>query len=199
MDFFEEHHNTLDEDFCKHVIEKFEKDSGVFPGVTGAGFDTKIKDSTDLCFYTDPNWKEEDSIFYESLKKYTTPYIEKYYDGRITDSNVKTYDTGYQIQRTTPEQTGYTWHHDSISQLTPNNHVTVRIITFLWYLNTTVDGSGTTEFYDGTHVTPEAGKLILFPATWTYAHRGHPPTEGLKYICTGWIYENIGNIPTKFG
>ena len=123
MDFFEEHHNTLDEDFCKHIIEKFEKDSGVFPGVTGAGFDTKIKDSTDLCFYTDPNWKEEDSIFYESLKKYTTPYIEKYYDGRITDSNVKTYDTGYQIQRTTPEQTGYTWHHDSISQYLSHDYI----------------------------------------------------------------------------
>ena len=189
MDFFEEHRNTLDEDFCKHVIEKFEKDSGKFAGVTGAGFDTKIKDSTDLCFYTDPNWKEEDTVFYESLKEYTTPYI--------TDANVKTYDTGYQIQRTTPEQTGYTWHHDSIAQVNPRGHVTCRIITFLWYLNTTV--GGTTEFYDGTHITPEAGKLILFPSTWTYAHRGHPPTEGLKYICTGWIYENIGHIPTNVG
>ena len=48
MDFFEEHRNTLDEDFCKHAKEKFEKDSGKFAGVTGAGFDTKIKDSTDL-------------------------------------------------------------------------------------------------------------------------------------------------------
>ena len=197
MDAFEEHYNTLDESFCKHVIEKFENDPDIYPGVTGAGYDTKIKDSTDLCFSEDPDWKEEDTIFYESLKKYTTPYIQKYYNNRITDANVQTYDTVYQIQRTTPEQTGYTWHHDAISQVNPEGHVCVRTITFLWYLSTTE--GGTTEFYDGTHIKPEAGKLILFPATWTYAHRGHPPTEGLKYICTGWIYENIGCKYTKKG
>ena len=189
MDFFEEHHNTLDEDFCKHVIEKFENDSNSFPGETGEGVNTEIKDSTDLCFYGDKNWEEEDKIFYDSLSKYTTDYIQKYYNDRVWNANVQSYDTGYQIQRTTPEQTGYVWHHDSVSSLNRNNEVSARIITFLWYLNTTVDGSGTTEFYDGTHITPEAGKLILFPATWTYSHRGHPPTEGLKYICTGWIWE----------
>lgn len=189
MDFFEEHCNTLDEDFCKHVIEKFEKDSGTFPGETGEGVNKEIKDSTDLCFYGDKNWEEEDKIFYDSLSKYTTPYIQKYYNDRVWKANVQSYDTGYQIQRTTPEQIGYVWHHDSLSSLNRNNEVSARIITFLWYLNTTVDGSGTTEFYDGTHVTPEAGKLILFPATWTYSHRGHPPTEGLKYICTGWIWQ----------
>jgi hypothetical protein len=189
MDFFEEHHNTLDEDFCKHVIEKFENDSNCFPGETGEGVNKEIKDSTDLCFYGDTNWEKEDKIFYDSLSKYTTPYIQKYYNDRIWNANVQSYDTGYQIQRTTPEQTGYVWHHDSLSSLNRNNEVSARIITFLWYLNTTVDGSGTTEFYDGTHVTPEAGKLILFPATWTYSHRGHPPTEGLKYICTGWIWQ----------
>ena len=67
MDFFEEHHNTLDEDFCKHVIEKFENDSNCFPGETGEGVNKEIKDSTDLCFYGDTNWEEEDKIFYDSL------------------------------------------------------------------------------------------------------------------------------------
>jgi hypothetical protein len=50
MDFFEEHHNTLDEDFCKHVIEKFENDSNSFPGETGEGVNTEIKDSRHLIF-----------------------------------------------------------------------------------------------------------------------------------------------------
>jgi len=189
LDFFEEHHNALDKDFCKHVIEKFEKDDTKQLGCTASGKNSNLKSSIDLCFFGDPNWEEEDKIFYESLKKYTTSYISKYH---LNCSD--TYDTGYQIQRTKPGKVGYVWHHDSTPGRDQNNNCVQRIITYLWYLNTTVGGSGTTEFYDGTHVKPEEGKLILFPATWTHRHMGHPPKKGLKYICTGWIWQNYGNI-----
>jgi hypothetical protein len=192
MDFFEEHHNALDEDFCKHVIEKFENDETKQPGTTIDGVNPDMKRTIDLCFYGDPNWEEEDKVFYEGLIKYTEPYIKNNYSDKIPGSNVVSYDTGYQIQRTEPGEVGYQWHHDFLSDVNPNGDCVYRIITFLWYLNTTV--GGTTQFYDGTHIQPETGKLILFPSTWTFAHMGHPPTEGLKYICTGWIWQNIGQV-----
>jgi hypothetical protein len=31
------------------------------------------------------------------------------------------------------------------------------------------------------------GKLILFPSTWTYLHRGVSPLFKDKYISTGWL------------
>ena len=64
----------------------------------------------------------------------------------------------------------------------------MRIITFLWYLNTVEEG-GETEFFNGRiSIKPEKGKLLLFPSTWTYIHRGNMPISNDKYILTGWIY-----------
>jgi hypothetical protein len=40
----------------------------------------------------------------------------------------------------------------------------------------------------GKIVSPERGKLLLFPATWTYIHMGLPLIKGdPKYIATGWL------------
>ena len=63
------------------------------------------------------------------------------------------------------------------------------LITYLFYLNTIEEG-GETEFIDGTKIKPETGKLLIFPATWTYEHRGNVPISSNKYICTGWLYNN---------
>ena len=51
----------------------------------------------------------------------------------------------------------------------------------------TNDSGGWTEFIDGTRIQPKVGSILLFPATWTYVHRGYP-TKVPKYIVTGWIY-----------
>ena len=63
-----------------------------------------------------------------------------------------------------------------------------RIFTFMWYLNTIKEeDEGYTEFADGTRLQPERGTLVMFPATWTFLHRGFPP-KVRKYICNGWIF-----------
>ena len=49
-----------------------------------------------------------------------------------------------------------------------------------------IEEGGETYFYNGK-VKPEAGKLILFPATWTYNHKGNMPKSDDKYIITGWF------------
>jgi len=69
-------------------------------------------------------------------------------------------------------------------------------VTFLWYLTThdPIAHGGGTAFHPlagdgGKIVVPERGKLILFPATWTYIHMGLPLFRGdPKYICTGWLH-----------
>ena len=89
-------------------------------------------------------------------------------------------DTGYQIQKTQPGDY-YIWHHDQ---------TTSRLVTFIWYLNDVKD-DGYTEFIDGTRIQPEAGKLIIFPATWDFLHRGVSPKTETKYICTGWVHAEM--------
>jgi hypothetical protein len=64
-----------------------------------------------------------------------------------------------------------------------------RVITFLWYLNDIHEG-GETEFWDSYKIKPTAGKIVLFPSSWTYPHRGKMPISDNKYIITNWLYIN---------
>ena len=41
-------------------------------------------------------------------------------------------------------------------------------------------------FYHGK-LKPKAGTLVIFPATWTYNHKGAMPLSGDKYVITGWV------------
>lgn len=183
--FIWEKQNALTSEFCRNVIYKFERDLRKCPGKTLGGLSDKKK-SVDLAItHNLPEWKSEDKIFYESLsngfieyRRYLSENLHGGLDG--LDLN----DTGYQIQRTIGGEGYYHWHHD----FTRDNINGTRRVTFIWYLNT-VEGGGETEFIDGTKIKPEEGKLIFFPATWDFVHRGIMPPKGVvKYLCTGWLY-----------
>lgn len=178
--------NALTSDFCSHLIQKFEADSRKHQGTVGFDrVDRSIKSSMDLKISLLSDWEEEDQIFFKSL----SPAIQDYAKYCAEEFNLPvlssdTEDSGYQIQRTKPGEF-YDWHHDFFIV----NHQS-RILTYIWYLNTITEG-GYTEFSDGTKIQPETGKLLIFPSTWTYVHRGYPPEYQTKYICTGWIYSSI--------
>jgi hypothetical protein len=61
-------------------------------------------------------------------------------------------------------------------------------LTYIWYLNDVNEG-GETIIWDNHKIKPTTGKLLLFPATWTYPHSGLMPISNDKYIITGWIYQ----------
>ena len=59
------------------------------------------------------------------------------------------------------------------------------------YLND-IDKGGETDFHYKKRI-PRTGKLLLFPATWTFPHRGIMPESSDKYIITGWIHDEKNN------
>ena len=169
--------DKLDKDFCKHCIEKFNKDDNKYQGIVGSGENLKIKQSTDLRISNKDNWKEEDKIFYNSFRKTLGSY-KKWLEHPFPDDCLRGQieDTGYQIQETKPGGF-YKWHQDGMDS---------RILTIIWYLND-INEDGYTEFYTGLKIKPEVGKILMFPALWPWVHRGYPPKSETKYICTGWI------------
>ena len=57
-----------------------------------------------------------------------------------------------------------------------------RFLVFFVYLNNVVEG-GETEFPTlDLQVSPECGTILVFPATWTFLHRGNVPISNDKYI-----------------
>ena len=184
---------TVPQEKCKNIIDKFEqniKDSE--QGVTFRGVNLHVKNSKDI-FIADhlDKWKEEDDLFFNAINESFLAYFkhlndvsnyryfttnEKYKYLPVNDEII---DSGYQIQKTEPGK-GYVWHNDFAFQ---NN--LVRTLTFILYLNTVEEGW--TQFHNGDQVAPVAGRVVIFPATWTYVHQGYPPKQ-TKYIMTGWLH-----------
>ena len=76
----------------------------------------------------------------------------------------------------------HVWHCEDDSPQTMR-----RMMTFILYLNNVSDGGETEFLYYPKRIAPQAGRLILWPAGYTHAHRGNPPISNTKYILTGWV------------
>jgi hypothetical protein len=188
MEFIYECDDVFPVDFCNRVIDKFEKSDLKKDGVVGLGIDD-IKKSVDLRIYNEPEWVEEEKYFHDTIrkamKKYETFLLKMDVDGKVKEEMSLIINKSYihppQIQRTEPGQY-YHWHDD---QGYPPNW---KMFSYIIYLNDVEkESGGTTEFSCGKIIQPKAGKIVFFPCTWTYFHRGKTLEKGVKYIATNGL------------
>lgn len=184
----------LTPDFCRHVIDKFEKDTNKSVGLVGLHkVDTTLKKTTDLGInpVSDPSWanieKHLDSILNYGYSSYRDHLIN-FHDGneKILDGTFKNVHErlAFNIQKYGVGDY-FNWHVD-------DTFIQKRKVAFIMYLNTLSEGDGgKTKFLKGKNVRPEEGKVLFFPATWTYTHSGEAIKKGSKYIITGFIVEHI--------
>ena len=187
--------NTLSKYRCKKIIDKFEMSADKHhQGCTAGGVNLDVKNSTDLQISKHDDWKKEDNLFFNIINT----SVQKYFEYLNSKSNLQMFttgksfgynlgtnhvtDTGYQIQKTIPGK-GYIWHNDY-----EHDSQKSRMLTYILYLNNVEEGW--TQFYNGDQISPRAGRVVIFPATWTYVHQGYPPLQN-KYLMTGWIHANL--------
>lgn len=180
LSFIYEKENALPDFLCDNMVERFEqaKDEQ-YLGRIGQTFteDRSIKKSTDLVVSGKPHWKDVDNNLFRSLGMALKEFREKfeYFKGPFKDN-------GYALQRTEVGE-HYHWHIDGGS-----HEFAERQLVALWYLNDVPGPGGETEFmYQDVKITPQKGKLILFPPFWTHEHRGVTLQQGAKYIATTWV------------
>ena len=185
MEFIYECDDVFSVDFCNHIIDKFERSPLKKRGITDSGLND-TKKSTDLRIYDEPEWAVEERYFHDmirkAMKKYETFLLKMNVDsevkGELSQCLMNSHIHPPQIQRTEPGQY-YNWHED---QGYPPSW---KMFTYIIYLNDVEeDSGGTTEFSCGKIIQPKAGKILFFPATWTYFHRGKTLEKGIKYIAT---------------
>jgi hypothetical protein len=177
------HDNT---DFCDRLIHMWQteesKEIGKISIDSVKVIDKDVKDSIDSSLYSTAPELNEYCIL---LQQCITQYIKKYsYCGThapwgiIERVNIQYYAPGggYKI-----------WHSERNSGTYP---VSNRHLVFMTYLNT-VDGEGyeggTEWFYQEKKVKAVKGKTAIWPADWTFTHRGIVSPVGEKYIITGWL------------
>jgi hypothetical protein len=190
-------HNSLCDDLCDEIINKFENDPDKFDGCTIGGVQKDIKDTKDFNIPINcEKWYKIHKCLLKELTKNIGQYIDSlcYDEYKMTSQNSKTDFTpinkkniifyNFMVQRYTKNEGRYIYHDDSYINFEKKEH---RVITYLWYLNTVEEG-GETVFWNDYKIKPEKGKLILFPANWIFPHCGKMPISSNKYIITGWIY-----------
>jgi len=193
MEFIKEYSNILGKSFCNQTILKFEKDENKLNGVIFEGLNETIKKTLDL--HSDKWTGEGWSIIYSVLQDALHSSIIKYYDelGNKFSPYPITTDSGFQIQHYKANEGKYVFHHDFTL-----DERGFRTLAYIFYLNDVEEG-GETEFYNGLNasilkIKAERGKLLIFPALWTYVHKGNMPISNDKYIITGWIYSRFENL-----
>ncbi len=179
--FIYEKKNALPDFLCDDMVARFEANKAdQYAGRVGVDMNdnTDLKKTTDVIASGKEHWKDVDNNLFRSLAMALKEFKDIYpYFSEM--SRFK--DMGYNLQRYR-EGEYYHWHVDS-----DNLGLASRQLVALWYLNDVEEG-GTTDFiFQKASVTPEKGKLMLFPPFWTHEHRAAVVKKGVKYIATTWI------------
>ena len=167
-----------DVSICDELIEYHKNTPQRGPGKLGGRVDKTRKNSVD-CVLDDP------VLLFRYEMQYLQPVVEQYkekypYCNEVAPWRTQTYPG---IQYYAPGGGFYQWHTERTSSQLPYRD---RHLVYMTYLNDVVDG-GETEFYhQQLKVKPQKGLTLIWPADWTFMHRGIPSPTQEKYIATGW-------------
>jgi hypothetical protein len=189
IDLIHINENALSKTICKKIIDLFEKEPNKYQGVTAGGAITEIKNTLDFVIpNSSVNWSKIRNLLEEELKRNVIKYINKI--SKIDNYKIVNTDfltTGeFMVQKYTRNCGKYNYHNDFTVD---HENKKYRVITYIFYLNDVVEG-GETEIWERVKIQPKAGQMLLFPACWTFPHRGVMPISDNKYIITGWLYVN---------
>lgn len=185
MNGIEVYSSAYSKEYCNDVIKAFNRMSALNQTYTqsgihknsderimfdwAAGGNTMFNQDFNLCAH-----------FFNVLNTiYTEQYVEKY---DILKTFFQHTPKGMSVQKTLPHQGYHSWHTE-----VANSASSSRVAAYILYLNDVPDGGETEFLYHGVKVTPEAGKLLIFPTSYTHPHRGNPIYTGEKYIISGWF------------
>ena len=187
MNFIEIYPNALSTDVCAKACE---------------GMDAIISrpDPGSSCVLSDNESRTDWNIFtgrYGSLAPIEEKVLEAVWAGwrkynkqyEITSRVFpEIFSPGWKFQKSSTGGGFHRWHYEQGS----GEENSKRFAVWMIYLNT-VETGGKTEFkFQDLAVKPEAGTLVIWPATYTHLHRAAPDLVGDKYIATGWF-----NFPVK--
>ena len=88
------------------------------------------------------------------------------------------------MQKYYPDGGYHQWHYEREGK---SGKDLVRHLVFMTYLNDVEEGGETEFFYQNLKIKPKKGLTIIWPADWTFTHRGLTTVYETKYIVTGWL------------
>ena len=182
LDFIGIYQNSIDRDTCDEMVDTIKryfsirsKDNFIlgetqFENSEFSRLDYAINGLVELPF--------ESNIIQKALDVGMYSYASHYFTVKQLTASSKE----VKIQWTPPRGGYHYWHCEQCNLPTSS-----RVLAWMIYLNDIPSNEGETEFiWQKLRVNPEAGKLLIWPASFTHTHRGNPVYSCDKYIATGW-------------
>lgn len=166
--------NVFDNQFCEWIKDYFNTTSFVFNRNYA-----HVQDKQVVLHAFSP---AEANYIQQGVDYCLSQYMEKY----TYLSNFNYYSSNVLIQKTEPMEGYHNFHCEDTTW-----EVASRTLAWTVYFND-IDDSGETEFlYQHVKINPKAGRVAIWPGSFTHLHRGNPPGK-TKYIATGWYASDIG-------
>jgi len=180
----------LDNEVCRNFLARVnEVWSMSSAGKTLGGVDTRTKFSEDLGYSRgtlSECWSDVDTVLEQRICQAITSAVAIYkQEYRHLDCWSDISDSGFQVQKYLKSYGYYRPHVDSFPS--PFSTISDRVLAMVIYLND-VDYGGETNFpLHEVAVTPKAGRIVFFPATWTHLHESRVPISSDKWIISSFI------------
>ena len=181
--FIEVYNNVLTSEQCEKIID-FINSSDLTPGLVQTPLKADLiqseKDSWDISLNADDTSIEINDLIFKSLTRCIQDYKKQH--PQIDQLATWRYCQEYNLQKYNPGQAYHSIHCENM-----NPKSSLRILAWMFYLNTVTDGGGT--YFDNYDLTMNAvqGRCVIWPAYWTHFHRGIVSKTETKYIVTGWM------------
>jgi len=164
---------------CDQIVEYHKQSSDKHVGTVGGGFQPHIKKSVDVVL-------ERNSDLYKryvtSLQSCIDLYVGKYKEAANT---ARWFDQEpINIQHYKAKEAYFGWHCERSGRSASSN---LRHLVFMTYLNDVTDDGETEFMYQKIKIKPQKGLTLIWPADWTFTHRGIVSQTQEKYIVTGWL------------
>lgn len=185
--------NVYVDGFCEHVIKEFDHCVNEGAGANRQQTENAPRHTKDdmqiflserMNIFQPFNQKSFVDAFQEGLQNCFDDYCNKF--SVLKHDNLISH--GVKLQRTSPGGGYHIWHCEDTSIFN-----STRVLVYLLYLNDLDEGDGgETEFlYQRKRISPKKNTMILWPANFTYAHRGNTVLGNKnKYIITGWFNQH---------
>ena len=179
--------NYITKEECKKAIKIFDNQDKFNKTLGRYAFEqASILTKQDQQFFANSNniniWHSELKSLIVNFDIALKNYIKTTGVDQAFDTNEFHYTT-LKIQKTLPTQGYHVWHIEH----NRGYYNEARALVYSIYLNDVEEGGETEFLHFSKRVKPKTGRIVIWPASFPYVHRGNPPLSGEKYILTSWM------------
>ena len=185
-DFIGTYDGFITDDECNKAIKVFEEENKFNKTINRLDFEqSPITEKQDQQYFAGSN---NIDIWWEALKVMMVNFDQALLHYKNNTGLMTAYDnlfyTHLKIQKTLQTEGYHLWHIEHAKGF--DNEC--RVLAFMVYLNDVDDGGETEFLHFKKRVQPKKGRIVIWPASFPYFHRGNPPLSGEKYILTSWMH-----------